>query len=485
MLFNSFEFVFLFLPIAFLLYFLLNKFGHATLAKAWLVAASLFFYSYWNVKYLPLMLVSLIVNYFIGMRLVKHKSKLLLTVGLIFNIGMLSYFKYYDFFLQNVNALIGTHFTLLSLTLPLAISFYTFQKIAFLVDTYRGETKACHFLDYALFVTFFPQLIAGPIVHHAQIMPQFADSSKKRWQSKYIVLGIFVFAVGIFKKVGIADVLSPLVHEGFDVQQSLTFVEAWLSSLAFTFQLYFDFSGYSDMAIGIALMFNIKLPQNFNSPYKAVNIQDFWHRWHMTLSQFLTKYVYISLGGNRKGITRTYANIMIVFLISGLWHGAGWTFVFWGFLHGLASVIHRLWSKAGGRMPAFAGWFVTFFFINITWVFFRATSMHDAVKVLKGMFGLNGIELANSVFPAFIIEKLQFLKEYGVSFSEGYHVSLLDPKMVAYIFGALCISFFLKNSIQLKDSFRPNVWTALFTAVLLVYSVLHLTSISEFLYFNF
>lgn len=328
MLFNSFEFIFLFLPIAFLLYFLLNKFGHATLAKAWLVAASLFFYSYWNVKYLPLMLVSLIVNYFIGMRLVKHKSKLLLTVGLIFNIGMLSYFKYYDFFLQNVNALIGTHFTLLSLTLPLAISFYTFQKIAFLVDTYRGETKACHFLDYALFVTFFPQLIAGPIVHHAQIMPQFADSSKKRWQSKYIVLGIFVFAVGIFKKVGIADVLSPLVHEGFDVQQSLTFVEAWLSSLAFTFQLYFDFSGYSDMAIGIALMFNIKLPQNFNSPYKAVNIQDFWHRWHMTLSQFLTKYVYISLGGNRKGITRTYANIMIVFLISGLWHGAGWTFVF-------------------------------------------------------------------------------------------------------------------------------------------------------------
>lgn len=316
-------------------------------------------------------------------------------------------------------------------------------------------------------------------------MPQFADDSKKSWQSKYIVLGIFVFAVGIFKKVGIADVLSPLVHEGFDVQQSLTFVEAWLSSLAFTFQLYFDFSGYSDMAIGIALMFNIKLPQNFNSPYKAVNIQDFWHRWHMTLSQFLTKYVYISLGGNRKGITRTYVNIMIVFLISGLWHGAGWTFVFWGFLHGAASVIHRLWSKAGGRMPAFAGWLVTFFFINITWVFFRSTSMHDAVKVLKGMFGLNGIELANSVFPAFIIEKLQFLKEYGVSFTEGYHVSLLDPKMVAYIFGALCISFFLKNSIQLKDSFRPNVWTALFTAVLLVYSVLHLTSISEFLYFNF
>ncbi|MED3353343.1 MBOAT family O-acyltransferase, partial [Bacillus thuringiensis] len=266
---------------------------------------------------------------------------------------------------------------------------------------------------------------------------------------------------------------------------SLTFVEAWLSSLAFTLQLYFDFSGYSDMAIGIALMFNIKLPQNFNSPYKAVSIQDFWHRWHMTLSQFLTKYVYISLGGNRKGITRTYVNIMIVFLISGLWHGAGWTFIFWGFLHGLASVIHRLWNKAGGRMPAWAGWLVTFFFINITWVFFRATSMHDAVKVLKGMFGFNGFELANSVFPVFIIEKLQFLKEYGVSFTEAYHVSLLNTEIVAYIFGALCISFFLKNSIQLKDSFRPTVWTALFTAILLVYSVLHLTSISEFLYFNF
>lgn len=485
MLFNSFEFIFLFLPIAFLLYFLLNKFGYVTLAKAWLVFASLFFYSYWNIKYLPLMLVSLIVNYFIGMRLVRHKSKLLLTAGLLFNIGMLSYFKYYDFFIQNVNELFGTHFTLLSLTLPLAISFYTFQKIAFLVDTYRGETEVCHFLDYALFVTFFPQLIAGPIVHHAHIMPQFMDDTKKRWQSKYIVLGIFVFAIGIFKKVGIADVLSPLVHEGFDVQPSLTFVEAWLSSLAFTFQLYFDFSGYSDMAIGIALMFNITLPQNFNSPYKAVSIQDFWHRWHMTLSQFLTKYVYISLGGNRKGIMRTYVNIMIVFLISGLWHGAGWTFIFWGFLHGVASVIHRLWRKAGGRMPAWAGWLITFLFINTTWVFFRATSWHDAIKVLKGMLGLNGFELSNSVFPAFVLQKLQFLAQYGVSFTESYHVSLLNHTMVVYIVGALCISFFLKNSIQLRDTFRPNIWTAVFTAALLVYSVLHLTNISEFLYFNF
>ncbi|AWC27715.1 MBOAT family O-acyltransferase [Bacillus cytotoxicus] len=485
MLFNSFEFIFLFLPIAFLLYFLLNRFGYVTLAKVWLVLASLFFYSYWNVKYLPLMLVSLIVNYFIGMHLVQHRSKVLLTVGLLFNIGMLSYFKYYDFFLENVNELFGTHFALLSLTLPLAISFYTFQKIAFLVDTYRGETEACHFLDYALFITFFPQLIAGPIVHHAQIMPQFMDREKKRWQSKYIVLGIFVFAIGIFKKVGIADVLSPLVREGFDVQPSLTFVEAWLSSLAFTFQLYFDFSGYSDMAIGIALLFNITLPQNFNSPYKAVNIQDFWHRWHMTLSQFLTKYVYISLGGNRKGVTRTYVNIMIVFLISGLWHGAGWTFIFWGFLHGAASVIHRLWRKMGGCMPPWAGWLITFLFINITWVFFRATSWHDAIKVLKGMIGLNGFELANSVFPAFISQKMQFLAQYSISFTESYQVSQLDRTMVVYILGALCISFFLKNSIQLRDTFRPHIWNAVFTAILLVYSVLHLTSISEFLYFNF
>ena len=485
MLFNSFEFIFLFLPIVFFTYFLLNRFQYVTAAKAWLVVASLFFYSYWNVKYLPLMLVSLVVNYFIGMRLVRNKSKFLLTIGLIFNIGMLSYFKYYDFFLQNINELFGTHFNLLSLTLPLAISFYTFQKIAFLVDTYRGETEACHFLDFALFVTFFPQLIAGPIVHHAQIMPQFADPSTKRWQSKNIVLGIFVFAVGIFKKVGIADVLSPLVHEGFDVQSSLTFVEAWLSSLAYTCQLYFDFSGYTDMAIGIALLFNIQLPQNFNSPYKAVNIQDFWRRWHMTLSQFLTKYVYISLGGNRKGMVRTYVNIMIVFLISGLWHGAGWTFIFWGFLHGIATVIHRVWSKAGFRMPSWAGWLITFFFINITWVFFRATSWHDAIKVLKGMFGMNGFELANSVFPAALLENLQFLTQYGVSFTESYPMSLLDFKMVVYIFGALCISFFLKNSIQLRDTFRPNIWTAVFTATLLVYSVLHLTSISEFLYFNF
>lgn len=302
MLFNSYEFIFLFLPITFFIYFYLNHKRLSTIAKLFLVVASLFFYAYYNVIYLPILLCSIAFNYLISILFEKTKfKKPLLIFGIVFNICLLGYFKYYDFFISNLNSAFGSNLTLLHLALPLALSFVTFQQIAYLVDSYKGYTKEKNFLNYALFISFFPQLIAGPIVHHKEMMPQFANKFNFIKDYKNIASGIFIFCIGLFKKVVIADSFAVWANNGFDVAQTLNFFEAWATSLSYTFQLYFDFSGYCDMAIGIALLFNIHLPINFNSPYKAINIQEFWHRWHMTLSRFLRDYIYIPLGGNRGG----------------------------------------------------------------------------------------------------------------------------------------------------------------------------------------
>jgi alginate O-acetyltransferase complex protein AlgI len=496
-LFNSFEFIFVFLPFVLIIYFLLNRFNHNA-AKLWLLACSLFFYSWWNPKYLPLILSSLVVNYFIGTQLGRgnhiYVRKFYLTVGIIFNVGLLGYFKYYDFFITNVNAVLETHLKLLHLTLPLAISFYTFQQIAYLVDSYKQETKEYTFFNYALFVAFFPQLIAGPIVHHGEMMPQFKDKQNRFWNHKNFSLGIYVFSIGLFKKLMIADTFAVWANKGFDQVETLTFFDAWIASFSYTFQLYFDFSGYSDMAIGAALLFNIRLPINFNSPYKALTIQDFWRRWHITLSSFLTRYVYFPLGGSRKGRVRTYINILIIFIVSGIWHGAGFTFILWGFLHGLASVIYRAWTKIGFRLPKLLAWVITFNFVNITWVFFRARSFEDAIKVFKGMFGLNGFtvpEVLVSNFELYGLEKLvpsqvnlDFLVNYGFDFS----TSMLGDsslKAFSFVIVGFMISLLAKNSIELRDQFKPNVLNALFIAALFVLSVYNLQRVSEFLYFNF
>ncbi|HGZ70155.1 MAG TPA: MBOAT family protein [Nitratifractor sp.] len=322
MLFNSVIYIFLFLPFVFVVYFYLNKKHLTTAAKAFLVFASLFFYAWWNVVYLPIILVSLLFNYAVGRTLSENKKiklskKTLLTLGITANLLLLGYFKYADFFISNLSTLLDTKLSLLHLTLPLAISFFTFQQIAYLVDSYRGETKEYDFLNYALFVTFFPQLIAGPIVHHSEMMPQFAKLKNSIFNYSNIALGLFIFTIGLFKKVVIADTFAQLATIGFDQMGSLNFYEAWATSLSYTFQLYFDFSGYTDMAIGSALLFNIKLPTNFLSPYKATSIQDFWRRWHITLSRFLKDYIYIPLGGNRKRGLRTYTNLFTTFLLGG------------------------------------------------------------------------------------------------------------------------------------------------------------------------
>ncbi|ERT66522.1 alginate O-acetyltransferase AlgI domain protein [Cetobacterium somerae ATCC BAA-474] len=307
---------------------MLNNFKQEKLSKIWLVGMSLYFYAYFNTSYLYLIILSIGINYYIGNNLSKNNvrgwgSKYFFLAGILFNIGMLFYFKYYDFFLNNINAIFSADFTLLKLILPLGISFFTFQQLSYLVDSYKGKGKTYDFLSYCLFVTFFPQLIAGPIVLPSEMLPQFEDHKNKVVNYENLNRGLYLFSIGLAKKVLIADSISPFADAGFDKMVSLTFIEAWLTSISYTMQLYFDFSGYCDMAMGIALMFNIILPLNFNSPYKATNIQDFWKRWHMTLGRFLTNYLYIPLGGNRNGEGKTLRNLLIVFLVSGIWHGAG------------------------------------------------------------------------------------------------------------------------------------------------------------------
>ena len=362
----------------------------------------------------------------------------------------------------------------------MAISFFTFQQISYLVDSYRGETKEYDFLNYALFVTFFPQLIAGPIVHHKEMMPQFASKWNLVKNYKNIAMGLFIFSIGLFKKVVIADTFAIWATTGFDTATTLNLFEAWATSLSYTFQLYFDFSGYTDMAIGVAFLFNIKLPINFNSPYKALNIQDFWRRWHITLSRFLKDYIYIPLGGNRKGEFRTYANLVATFIIGGLWHGAGWTFVFWGFLHGLALVVHRVWSKLGFKLWGWLAWLITFNFINIAWVFFRAKEWEDAIKVLGSMFNLD-----NVVLPNFLASKLAVLSNYGVEFG-GFATNLSAGKdLIVW----LCIGFILilyfKNSMEKLKLFKPNYINSFLFIVAFTISFYKLSGYSEFLYFRF
>jgi D-alanyl-lipoteichoic acid acyltransferase DltB (MBOAT superfamily) len=490
MLFNSYEFIFVFLPITFFVYFYLNSKRLTEIGKGFLVFSSLFFYSYWEIKHLPLILGSMLVNYLIGTTLSKYDNKeskktfskkFILIFGIVCNVGLLGYFKYADFFIENFNLFAGSDIELLDLILPLAISFFTFQQIAYLIDSYKNETKEYDFLNYALFVTFFPQLIAGPIVHHKEMMPQFANVRNKVKNYRNIALGIFIFSMGLFKKVVIADTFAVWANAGFDTATTLNFFEAWATSLSYTFQLYFDFSGYTDMAIGIALLFNIKLPINFNSPYKALDIQDFWRRWHITLSRFLRDYVYIPLGGNRISSFRTYTNLIATFIIGGLWHGAGWIFIFWGFLHGVALAVNRAWQTIGFKLPKIIAWFITFNFVNIAWIFFRAKEWDDAIKVLSGMVGMNVI-----VLPKLLSSKLSFLSNYGVEF--GRYMENIQGSI--YTLFSIIIGFiiilFLNNTNKICLS-NLNLINALFVAVSFIcfHFISNLYQNSIFLYFNF
>lgn len=481
MLFNSYIFIFAFLPIVFTGYYFLRLLKFFNLSKCWLIFASLFFYSWWNILYLPLLIFSITVNYFIGMKINKtigSNRKKILLFGIVFNISLLGFFKYYDFFIGNLNFVFSSNFDMLNIVLPLGISFITFQKIGYLVDTYRGETDKYSFLDFGMFVTFFPQLIAGPIVMHSELIPQLKEQkNSKVFNLENICKGICIFTIGLFKKVILADEFGTWANSGFDSNKVLSFLDAWITSLSYTMQIYFDFSGYSEMAIGLALLFNIKLPINFNSPYSATSIIDFWKRWHMTLTRFLTHYIYFPLGGSRRGVYRTFLNVFIVFLISGLWHGAGWTFILWGGLHGLASIINRVFKILKLKINKVVGWFLTFNFVNITWVFFRATQWEDAVRVIKGMFGMNGFYID---LPSFNLQHQVLL--FLLPSSELDMINFIIFLIVALVFILLekSSSVMFQGSESLLSTKKIVI-----IGIILSYTLMSLNKMTEFLYFNF
>jgi alginate O-acetyltransferase complex protein AlgI len=394
MLFNSYSFIFLFLPVVLLGYFALGRAGNLA-PVIWLALASLVFYSVSNWQFVSLLLASVAFNYLIGLLLITQHLRALprravLAAGVTCDLLLLGTFKYAGFLAANLDAMFSTGLAV-NILLPVGISFYTFTQIAFLVDAYRGKVAHYGWPHYALFVGYFPHLIAGPILHHKDMIPQFEAACSKRPNPHLMLCGLIIFGFGLFKKTALADGIQPLVSLAFG-PVTPSFDHAWIGALAYTFQLYFDFSGYCDMAIGISLMFGIFLPLNFNSPYKARNIIDFWRRWHITLSQFLRDYLYIPLGGNRHGRTLRYLNLMITMVLGGLWHGAAWTFVIWGALHGIYLCINHVWVSHGPaiaprfkRLADTAAFILTFVAVVVAWVLFRADSMASALLVLSKM----------------------------------------------------------------------------------------------------
>lgn len=473
MLFNSYVFIFAFLPIVFFAFFYIGKYSH-TLASLWLAAASLFFYGWWDVRFVGFLLGSVVFNYgagyLIGHNLTRQlvsQSKAQLAGAITVNLILLGYFKYANFFAENINHFAGTMLPLGEVILPLGISFFTFTQIAFLVDTCQGKVKEYNFVHYLLFVTYFPHLIAGPVLHHKEMMPQFAKRNNCHINWENVAAGISIFVLGLFKKVVIADSMADFSSPIFDAVQTggqPMLIEAWTGALSYTLQLYFDFSGYTDMAIGLSLMFNVRLPMNFNSPYKSTSIIEFWRRWHMTLSRFLRDYLYIPLGGSRTGKARRYYNLMITMLLGGLWHGAGWTFIIWGGLHGLYLMINHAWRSLkqrmnwsdGGRLTNLASGALTFLAVVVGWVFFRAENFSSAIAMLQGMIGVNGLSI-NPSFAQYVAAFAQKLPIKIYSDGWGTLASLDFTGAITQICLGLCLVFYFPNTRQILQRYRPTL----------------------------
>lgn len=510
MLFNSYSFLLLFLPISLLGYFVLGARSKAW-GGAWLAACSLVFYGWWDYHYIPLLLASVGFNYLAGHQLARHagtvRGKWILILSVAGNLGLLAYYKYADFFIGSTNALLGTQWPLLGIVLPIGISFFTFTQIAFLADAHAGEVKEYNLTHYLLFVTYFPHLIAGPVLHHKEMMPQFDDERAYRPDAGNFAIGFTIFAIGLAKKTLLADNLAGYASPIFaaDAAPPSLFL-AWGGALAYTFQLYFDFSGYSDMAIGLSRLFGVRLPLNFDSPYKSLNIVEFWRRWHMTLSRFLRDYVYIPLGGNRFGTGRRYANLMATMVLGGLWHGAGWTFVVWGTLHGLFLVLNNVWQYfARTRLSPLPSWLagtITFVCVVFAWVYFRAPDLASANRVAAGMLGMWGVALPDAIR----------------NYLEVWHLPLAQLGIGAYLGGGTvfvetwfwvtvgaCVAFLAPNTQEIMHHFQPALassgparaplhaslaWrpcrrTALLTGFLLALGILAMNRPAEFLYFQF
>lgn len=480
------------------------KLAHVNLKLSlyWLVGCSLFFYSWWNPRYLALLLFSILINFLIGHWVAKLKSKPWLVFGITINLSLLGYFKYFHFILSNFSHTLETH----SILLPLAISFFTFQQIAYLVDLYQAKIQRSNFLNYILFISFFPQLIAGPIVHYQEMMPQFMSKLLTRRRLQHLSIGLTIFCLGLFKKVVFADNIAPFENQVFAASEAgmiLTPVEAWLGALAYTFQLYFDFSGYSDMALGLARCFGIRLPLNFNSPYKATSITEFWRCWHMTLSRFLRDYLYIPLGGNRNGANRRYINLMITMVLGGLWHGAGWTYIAWGALHGLYLSINHIWQRTVSVGHHFIfkvmGFSLTFVSVVIGWVFFRAETFSGAANLIACMFNWQ-----SDILPAFFGRRVPQLAEWGLSVGGDYaNPGHVWPTAMAWMTAMAVVIWLFPNTQQFmryyrptfdrlsvvtigaKWSWRPNLVNAVGLAAITMVALLSMNKISEFLYYQF
>jgi len=505
MVFSSLEFIYLFMPPVLFVFYILRHLQWEKGIIWWLIASSVAFYAWWSPIHLILLLGSVVVNFALHKLIQQNASKLYLTIGIIGNLATLAYFKYADFLIANFNLIAGVETPLLHIVLPLAISFFTFQQISFLYDTYIGQIEKCDFAKYCLFVVFFPQLIAGPIVLQKHTIPQFMMSSFNKSAAINISVGATLFVIGLFKKIVLADGIAPIVNTVFNAGEaghSIPFEAAWMGTIAYTFQIYFDFSGYCDMALGLARIFGIRLPINFNSPYKAVNIVDFWRRWHITLSAFLRNYLYIPLGGNKKGLLRRYINLSATMLLGGLWHGASWNFVFWGLLHGCYLIINHAWTAffpQTEKVSPFLGFIerliaqsITLLAVMVAWVFFRAESFGTALAVLKGMFGQTlyydakfwSQNLTNTDFFWFQAIALAF-------------IVIIAPNSIEIVRKYRPVVDVKSNSKTLKSTFiplrkllrwRPSLaWSASFFVVGIVslVQIYRLDELTEFIYFNF
>lgn len=509
MLFNSYIFVFVFFPICLIGYYGLLKSRRPEAAAVFLTAMSLWFYGYFNLSYLLIMVCSILGNYLFHRLLSRGGQKravMILAVAL--NLGVLFYFKYFDFFLTTVNGAFGTDFVLRGILLPLGISFFTFQQISFIVDTYKGEVADCSFSEYALFVSFFPQLIAGPIVNHSEMLPQFRAFDGKRADWERIAGGLALFVLGLSKKVLLADTFGAGVDYGYDNLAALGCADAVLVIFFYALQLYFDFSGYCDMAVGIGRMLGIEIPVNFNSPYKAVNIVDFWKRWHITLNRFFTKYVYIPLGGNRKGQGRMYVNLLLVFFLSGLWHGAGFHFILWGMMHGALYVATRFWQKRirpvvgkkaaetamrtggarklengfGHKIMTAVSQILTFLYVSIAWVYFRAADIGQANSLLAAAFGGKTQKLSMDLAACFQVDEFWYVLKV-------LHLDNLSVSRYILMFVILAAGLYFsmigKNAGERAARLKYRAGTAAVIAVLMVWCILSFSGVSTFLYFNF
>lgn len=497
MLFNSYQFIFGYFPIVFAGFFWVAR-SSRRLAALWLGAASLFFYGWWNPVYVLLLLASIIFNYSLGCQVGRtrgtRQARPLLIIAIAANLSLLGYFKYANFFVSTVNNVAGSEFGSLHIVLPLGISFFTFTQIAFLVDVYRGIAREYNFIHYILFVTYFPHLIAGPVLHHKQMMPQFGTPTTYQLNWSKVTEGLTIFLIGLAKKVVLADSLGTYVEPVFSAAsagQTITLIDGWLGALCYTFQLYFDFSGYSDMAIGLSLMFGVSLPINFNSPYRSTNIIEFWRRWNMTLSQFLRDYLYIPLGGNRKGAVRRHLNLMGTMLLGGLWHGASWTFVIWGGLHGCYLIANHLWQylhykgqnpiHVMGRTKLFGG-AVTFVAVVIAWVVFRAETLEGAWGVLAGMAGLNGVTLFKQ-----IVSMIPFIEPYVTvtgqmaTLGGGMVMGFVEQTGLVLISAFIC--FLLPNTQQMTEN--SKLLAVMLSSGFIVQAVFFSYAPSPFLYFQF